>query len=74
MLSSASDKARLCAENFLKNFNLDDLPAFPFRTNWKLHNLPVTQKLVKKGINNLDLPKASGPDCILVVVLKNNES
>ena len=29
--------------------------------------------MVKKVIMNLDLPKASGPDCILVVVLKNCE-
>ena len=30
--------------------------------------------MVKKVILNLDLSKASGPDCILVVVLKNCES
>ena len=29
--------------------------------------------MVKKVIMNLDLSKASGPDCILVVVLKNCE-
>ena len=29
--------------------------------------------MVKKIITNLDLSKASGPDCILVVVLKNCE-
>ena len=31
----------------------------------------LTTKMVKKVIVNLDLPKASGPDCIPVVVLKN---
>ena len=77
VLSSAFDKAKLFAENFSKNSNLDDsgisLPVFPFRTNLKLHNISVTPKMVKKVIMNLDLSKASGPDCIPVVVLKNCE-
>ena len=77
MLSSASDKAKLFAENFSKNSNLDDsgisLPVFPSRTNLKLHNISVTSKMIKKGIMNLDLSKASGSDCIPVVVLKNRE-
>ena len=62
-------------ENFSKNSNLDDsgisLPVFPSRTNLKLHNISVTPKLVEKVIMNLDLSKTSGPDCILVVALKN---
>ena len=77
MLSSATDKAKLFAENFSSNSNLDDsgicLPVFPARTNLKLHNISVTPKMVKKVIMNLDLSKASGPDCIPVVVLKNCE-
>ena len=77
MLSSASDKAKLFAENFSLNSNLDDsgisLPVFPSRTNLKLHNISVTPKMVKKVIMNLDLSKGSGPDCIPVVVLKNCE-
>ena len=77
MLSSASDKAKLFAENFSKNSNLDDsdvsLPVFPSRTNLKLHNISVTAKMVKMVITNLDLSKASGPDCIPVVVLRNCE-
>ena len=72
---SAFDKAKLFAENFSQNSNLDDsgisLPVFPSRTNLKLHNISVTSKMVKKVIMNLDLLKASGPDCIPVVVLKN---
>ena len=39
----------------------------------KLHNISVTPKMVKKIITNLDLSKASGPDCISVMVLKNCE-
>ena len=39
----------------------------------KLHNISVTPKLVKKVITNLKLSKASGPDCIQVVVLGNCE-
>ena len=77
MLSSASDKAKLFAENFSLNSNLDDLgvslPVFPSRTNLKLHNISITPKMVRKVIMNLDLSKASGPDCIPVVVLKNCE-
>ena len=79
MLYSASDKAKLLAENFSRNFNLDDysipLPVFPSRTNLKLHNISVTPKLVNRVITNLDLPKASGPVSISipVVVLKNCE-
>ena len=77
VLSSASDKAKLFAENLSKNSNLDDsgisLPVFPSRTNLKLHNISVTPKMVKKVKMNLDLPKASCPDCIPVVVLKNCE-
>ena len=74
---SASDKAKLFAENFSLNSNLNDsrvsLPVFPSRTNLKLHNISVTPKMVRKVIMNLDLSKASGPDCIPVVVLKNCE-
>ena len=76
MLSSASDEAKIFAENISKNSNFDDsgisLPVFPSRTNLELH-LSVTPKMVKKFIMNLDLSKASGPDCIAVVVLKNCE-
>ena len=74
MLFSASDKAKLFAENFSKNCNLDDsgisLPAFPSRTNLKLHNISVSPEMFKKVIMNLGFSKASGPDCIPVVVLK----
>ena len=77
MLSSASDKAKLFAENFSKNSNLDDSVSlylfFLLELILKLHNISVTPKMVKKVIMNLDLSKASGPDCIPVVVLKNCE-
>ena len=74
MLSSASDEAKLFAENFSLSSNLDDLAisltVFPSRTNLKLHNISVTPKMFGKVVMNLDLSKASGPDCIPVVVLK----
>ena len=77
LLSSASDKAKLFAENFSLNSNLDglgvSLPVFPSRTNLKLHNISVTPKMVRKVVMNLDLSKASGPNSIPVVVLKNCE-
>ena len=50
VLSSASDKAKLFAENFFKNSNLDDsgisLLVFLSGTNLKLHNISVTPKMV----------------------------
>ena len=77
VLSSASDKAKLFAENFFKNSNLNDsgisLPVFPSITNLKLHNTSITPKMVKKVITNLDSSKVSCPNCIPVVVLKNCE-
>ena len=77
VLSSASDKAKLFAKIFSKNSNLDDLgislPVFLSRTNLRLHNISITPKMVKKVITNLDFSKASGPDCIPVVVLKKCE-
>ena len=77
VLSSASDKAKLFAENFSMNSSLDDsgisLPVFPSRTNLKLHNISITTKMVRTVRMNLDLSKAFGPDCIPVVVLKNCE-
>ena len=44
-----------------------------FTSSLKLHNISITPTMVKKIIINLDLSKASGPDCIPVVVLKNCE-
>ena len=77
VLPSASDEAKLFAENFSMNSNLDDsgisLPVFPSRTNLNLHNISVTPKVVRKVVMNLDLSKASAPHCIPVVVLKNCE-
>ena len=77
VLPSASDEAKLFAKSFSKNSSLDDsgisLPVFPSRTNLKLHNISITPKMVEKVIKNLDSLKASGPDSIPLVVLKNCE-
>ena len=66
MLSSASDKAKLSAENLSMNSNLDDsgntLPVFRSRTNLKLHDISVTPKMFRKVVMNLDVSMASGPD------------
>ena len=71
VLSSASDKAKLFVS---LNSNLDDSGvSLPVETNLKLHNISVTPKMVIKVAMNLDLSKASGLDCIPVVVLKNCE-
>ena len=66
VLPSASDKAELIAENF----SGISLLVFLSRTNLRwpnIHEGPV------KVIANIDSPKASGPDFISVVVLKNCE-
>ena len=77
MLSSASDKAKVFTEYFTRNSNLDDsgisLPAFPSRTNLKMHNNLLTTKMVKKIITNLDSSKMPDPDCIPMVVLRKCE-
>ena len=77
VLSSASDKAKLFAEAFSMNSNRDEsgicLPVLSSSTNLKLSNIFVTPKMVRNVVMNLDLSKASGLDCIPVVVLKNCE-
>ena len=83
MFSSASHKAqRRCVLQFIKQncflkTNLEDsgipLPAFPSRTNLKLHNISVTVKMVTIIIMSLDLSKACVPDYNLVAILKNCE-
>ena len=55
MLSSASDKTKLFAENLSETY-------LKIRTNLKLHNISVTPKMAKKVIMNLDLSKAYAPD------------
>ena len=63
VLSFASDKAQLFAENFSKNSNLDNsgisLPVLTSRTNLKLCNISVASKMFKKVIMKLHLSKAS---------------
>ena len=77
VLPSASDKAKLFAEKFSTNSNLDDfgisLPVFYSSTNPDLHKISVTSKTVNKIIKNLKSSKAPGPDYIPAVVLKNCE-
>ena len=55
VLSSASNKTKLFAENFSKNSDFDDsgisLHVFSPRISLKLHNISVTPKMVKKGHN-----------------------
>ena len=67
----------MLAENFSEKSNLDDsgisFPAFLSRTNMNLHNISVTLKLVQNAITKLELSKASEPDRIPVVILKNCE-
>lgn len=51
VLSFASDKAEFLSEIFSENSYFGDsgtsLPAFPFRSSPKLHDNPVSRKIVK---------------------------
>ena len=71
MLSFASDKAKLFAENFYKNSILDGsgIHVFPSRINLKLQYISLTPTMLTKVITNIDSSKASGPDCVPVLVL-----
>ena len=59
-------KQNYLLKTFPRTQNLDDsgitFPAFPSRTNLKLHNIHLTPDLVKKVITTLDLPNLSVPD------------
>ena len=75
VISSSVDKAELFAKNFASNSTLDDkgcaLPDYPTKTDKSLSNFTVSAKEVAKLIRALDSTKATGPDNIPVVVLKN---
>ena len=68
LYSLAQRSSNLHLRTFLRTLTL-----ITNRTNLELHNISVTLKMVKMVIRNLNLSKASGADCILVVVLKNCE-
>ena len=75
VISSSIDKANLFASNFASNSTLEErghpLPEFPSRTDSLLGNITVTVKDIATRIRNLDSTKATGPDDIPVIVLKN---
>ena len=74
---SAFDKAKLFADILSGSFNFHDSGiswyAFPSRNYLKLHNIPVTPKMVKKVVADLDPSETPGPESIWVVVIKNCE-
>ena len=77
VLSSVSYIVKLFAKNLFKKFHhtysVISFSVFYSATSINLHNISVTSTLIKKFITNTDLSKASGPDCIPVVVSKNYE-
>lgn len=74
MAVSSADKAELLCLEFAKNSSLNDenkspLP-IPMRTSSTLSNVSITVRQVRKIMRFLDASKASGPDGIPVIVLK----
>ena len=71
---SSTDKASIFASKFAAHSTLDDLgcspPDFPPVTDEKLCDLKVSAGQISQLIKELDSTKATGPDSIPVVVLK----
>ena len=75
VLSSSADKASLFADMFASNGNLDDsnhpVPVFELRTESVLSSVKFKVSEVKSFISALAENKATGPDKIPIIVLKN---
>jgi len=74
VLSDAKDKANLFCSIFANISTLDDQgiepPAFSERTTKKLPQIRIFPKCVRRTLQSLDTSKASGPDGIPAIVLK----
>ena len=67
-------KQNYLLKTFLKTLNLmTQVSLYLFSHLDLTWNCIISPKMVKKVMMNVDLSKASGPDCIPVVVLKNCE-
>ena len=77
VLSPASDKSKFLLKFFLRFLiMIIQVSLYLFLSSaieLKLHNIPVTLKLVRKVIANFDYSEVSGFLCIPVVVLKHCE-
>ena len=75
VISSSSDKAKLFGSIFASNSTLDDsnhpLPGFPSCTDSLVSDIKISVKEVSRLIHDLESTKATGPDQVPVVVLKN---
>ena len=69
-MSSTPGKSRLPADFF---FSCSSGPDYYSRTAWKLHNILVTPKMIKKATSALDSSIVSSLDLIRSVVLKDCE-
>ena len=67
------NKSKSCRSQAKTGISGISVPVFPSRSDLKLHNIPVTPKIVRKVVTSLDTSKAPSPDCIQVVILKNCE-
>ena len=70
-----TDNAKLLAEIFSENSNLNGSDSvllwFCYSINLKLYHVSLIRKIERNIVTALDTSTASGPNCILVVVLKN---
>ena len=74
VFTSAKDKANLFAGKFSANSTLDDtlhsIPDFSAPTEQEIFSMKSTVRMVANTICELDVAKATDPDCILSYVLK----
>ena len=66
-------KQNYLLKTFLRTLILTAQVSLYLLSTLELHKIPVTPTLVKNVITNLDSTKASGPECISVVALKDCE-
>ena len=74
VLTSSKDKANLFAGKFSANSTLDDtlhsLPDFSTRIEQEIFYMRISVIMVENTICEVDVAKATGPDCIPSIILK----
>ena len=75
VISSSLDKAKVFGSIFASNSSRDDfnypLPDIPSRTDCLVSDFRISVREVSRQVHDLESTKATGPDQVPVVVLKN---